>query len=130
MVLRKAALTTAAVLLLLGSCADDEGMEEQDEVGDSNGDAAPKTSLQVNIEGSNIEAGAQEVEVPAPARICLSVESDRKAKLHVHSIPDQTLTFGAGAGRGCFTIDTPWLLAEVEDHESGQSVVKIVTIAK
>lgn len=130
MVLRKALASAAATVLLVGSCADDEGLQGQDEVGDSSSEAAPKTSLQVNIEGSNIQASAREVEVPAAAQICLSVESDRKVKLHVHSMPDQTLTFGRGTGRACFTIDTPWLLAEVEDHESGQLVVKIVTIAK
>jgi hypothetical protein len=130
MVLRKALMSAGATVLLLGSCAGDEGMEGQDGVGDSNGKTTRKTSLQVNIEGSNIQASAREVEVPAAGPICLSVESDRKVKLHVHSVPDQTLTFGRGTGSACFTIDTPWLLAEVEDHESGQLVVKIVTIAK
>lgn len=130
MALRKALATAAATVLLLAGCADDEGMEGQDEVGDTNGETAPKTSLQVNIEGRNIQASAREVEVPAAAPICLSVESDRKAELHVHSMPDQTLTFGPGTGSACFTIDTPWLLAEVEDHESGQLVVKIVSIDK
>jgi hypothetical protein len=137
MVLREVLTTAAATVLFLSSCAEDEGVERRGETGGADGEAggadgeaAPKTSLRVNIEGSDIQASAREVEVPAAAPICLNVESDRRGELHVHSTPDQTLTFRAGIATSCFTIDTPWLLAEVEDHESGQSVVNIVTIAE
>lgn len=54
----------------------------------------------------------------------LVVTSDQPGELHVHSSPEQTLTYGAGTTRLPLMIDRPGLV-EVERHEPEALVLQL-----
>jgi len=57
-----------------------------------------------------------------PVRIV--VESDRPGEFHVHSSPEQYITFPRGESKVSFTVDTPGIV-DVEEHEAEIVVLQL-----
>ena len=64
------------------------------------------------------------VEVPAGEPITLEIEADEAGELHVHSTPEQEITYDAGSSTHEVTIERPGVV-EVESHEPHLVVLQL-----
>lgn len=137
-------LLTAA--LLLGGCAEEEPeagqdtdttaetgsaqteatQSPEDETTPGTTDAIPEatTSIEITIEDGEVSPRGERVEVGVGEQIELVVNSDTDGELHVHSSPEQELTYGVGTTTLPLTIDQPGVV-EVESHEAHQVIVQL-----
>lgn len=74
--------------------------------------------IEIEIEDDEIKPNGARVEVGVGEMVKLRVESDRAGELHVHSTPEQELSFGKGRSVIEFDIAQPGIV-DVEEHESG-----------
>ena len=80
--------------------------------------------IEVEIEDDKVEPNGERVEVGVGELIKLRVESDRAGELHVHSTPEQELSFGKGRSVIEFEIAQPGIV-DVEEHESGVVLLQL-----
>ena len=81
-------------------------------------------AIEVEIEGGKISPNGDRVEVKTGEAITLQIDSDRAGELHVHSTPEQELSFDKGESTVELTIDTPGIV-DVEEHETGVVVLQL-----
>lgn len=82
------------------------------------------TSLDITIEGNAITPSGERIKVSRGETITFNVTSDRAGELHVHSTPDQTLSFGVGETTIELSIDLPGIVA-IEEHEAHITIVSL-----
>ena len=80
-------------------------------------------AIEIEIEGGNISPKGDRVEVDTGKAITLRIDSDRAGELHVHSTPEQELSFKKGKSTVELTIETPGIV-DVEEHETGVVVLQ------
>lgn len=131
----------AAAILLLSGCGDTEPQtaderpsptvtaeEPTDEPSEAESeDNAPEpegTVVEITINGDDVEPSGARVEARLGEPIVLQITSDREGELHVHSTPEQEVTFGVGTTEAELTIEQPGVI-EVEDHHSGLVIVQL-----
>lgn len=81
-------------------------------------------AIEIEIEGGNISPKGNRVEVDTGKAITLKIDSDRAGELHVHSTPEQELSFKKGKSTVELTIETPGIV-DVEEHETGVVVLQL-----
>lgn len=110
-----------AVLLcalpLLAACGD----EESDGTTPAAGTSA---SIEIEFEGDKVTPNGERVEVGAGEPVELVVKSDQPGELHVHSTPEQVLSYGAGTTTLKLTLDEPGVV-DVEAHDLEIVVVQL-----
>ena len=80
--------------------------------------------IEIEIEEDEIKPNGARVEVGVGEMVKLRVESDRAGELHVHSTPEQELSFGKGRSVIEFDIAQPGIV-DVEEHESGVVLLQL-----
>ena len=110
-----------------GSVSTTAGTPTQDAVitGSPEPTADPITTVEVSINGDQITPNGERVEVGVGELLRLSVVSDRAGELHVHSNPEQTLSYGEGTSTLRLKVNNPGVI-DMEDHESGTVIVQLV----
>jgi hypothetical protein len=115
----------AVVLLTLALCAapaltacggdEDPAVEEE---------LQPKI-IQVTIKDGTVDPNGDRVEVAVDQPIELQIDSDAEGEMHVHSDPEQELSYGVGQSKlEVDAVTTPGVV-EIEDHTLDKVVVQL-----
>ena len=112
---------SATVLLLaltgLSACADDTS--------DTPGGDAEPVKVEVTFEGDTVTPNGERVEVETGQPIELEVTADAAGEIHVHSDPEQTLSYDAGTSTvEIEPIDKPGVV-DVESHNLDKVIVQL-----
>lgn len=113
----------AALALVLGTAAL-AGCGDEEKPADSGSDQPTKT-IEVTIEGDDVTPNGDRVEVGVGQPVEFVVESDAEGEIHVHSDPEQELTYGRGTTTlPPIEIDKPGIV-EVESHALEKTIVQL-----
>jgi PBP1b-binding outer membrane lipoprotein LpoB len=110
----------ALAFITLAGCSED-GSQAVDE---SPSPATAGTVVEITIDGDTVEPNGARVEAQVGEPITLQITSDREGELHVHSTPEQEISFDKGTTQAELTIDQPGIV-EVEDHHSDLVIVQL-----
>lgn len=115
---RRLALIAAglATLLTLTSC----GSEEPAGTGTGEGSSE---RIELVFEGGEAPP-TERVPVEAGAEVEIVIKSDEAGELHVHSDPEQTLTYGSGTTTVKVTVDEPGIV-DIERHDPPALVLQL-----
>ena len=138
-----AAAVLAAALLTLGACSDDSTGGSPAESDTSSPSAStpsgspsaspsdeptkPKpsgTTINISIKGDTVNPNGSRVKVKRGEPITLRIDADSPGELHVHSTPEQELSYKAGTTDLPLTIDQPGLV-DVESHTLELVIVQL-----
>lgn len=126
---RLAALALALPLAVgLSGCgggdepADDSSPSASEDTGDGSG--ANAGTIEVSIDGGQIEPVGQRVTASVGEEIVLEVTADQPGELHVHSTPEQTVSYDAGTTKASVPIEQPGVI-EVESHDPSLVILQI-----
>ena len=72
-------------------------------------------SIEVTREGDTFTPNGERVELEVGQTLVLTIDSDVAGELHVHSTPEQEVTYDAGTSEHEITVDRPGVV-EVESH--------------
>ena len=123
-------LVVLAVLVALSGCGSQEAS-----VSNSNADASAGTgsatpdssdsmTIDITVEDGEVKPSGSKVEVKAGQRVHLHIESDAADELHVHSSPEQEISFEAGSTDETLVLDQPGVV-DVEIHDLDKLVVQL-----
>lgn len=133
------AATVAAALLLSGCGADDSGpaadpgtdtsaaSTPSDEESTDAGEDKPRPEgpfADITFEGESATPNGERIDLGVGEELTLRISSDREGELHVHSTPEQEISFPAGQSERKLVIDQPGVV-DVEDHESGLVLLQL-----
>jgi hypothetical protein len=143
---RTALATTIAAALLLGGCGTDEtaGGADQDPTpsatstptdeatesspaGDDEESEKPRPQgpfADLTFKGDSVSPNGERVDLGVGQKLTLRIDSDRPGELHVHSTPEQEITFPAGQSERPLVIDQPGVV-DVEEHDSGRVLLQL-----
>ena len=137
-----AALAAVSCLLLTAGCGgDDTESTSTSGSGASSGDpssgspssggpgsgspgASAATTIRVTFEGDSVTPNGERVDAAVGKPVELLVSADRPGEIHVHSSPEQELTYDAGTTRLQLTIDQPGVV-DVESHTLDKTIVQL-----
>lgn len=85
-------------------------------------DDAGADPIEVTLEEGAYSPLGERVEVEVGEPVVISVTADAPGSLHVHSTPEQEITFEAGASEHEIVLDRPGVV-EVESHEPAPALV-------
>ncbi len=115
--LTAAAAISGLALLGLSGCSEDSSTATPDE-------SSEPTSIQVTVEGDSITPAGERVKVSVGEPVTLEIDSDREGELHVHSTPEQEISFSEGASEHELVLDRPGIV-EVESHDPDIVVLQL-----
>ncbi len=82
------------------------------------------TTIQVTRANGKFSPNGETVEVPVGEEFLLVIDSDQAGELHLHSTPEQTITYEAGTSSHKITIKLPGVV-EVESHDPDSVVLQL-----
>ena len=85
---------------------------------------AARPTIEITFEGGTVTPNGARVAVPMGQEIDLVITADRPGELHVHSTPEQELSYGAGTSTLPLVIDQPGIV-EVESHDPALVIVQL-----
>jgi hypothetical protein len=88
------------------------------------GSGANAGTIEITVEGGSFDPTGERVEATVGEELVLEITSDAPGELHVHSIPEQYVTFGRGTTSASIPIEQPGII-EVEDHGSGAVILQV-----
>lgn len=122
---------TAAVLIilvtLLGACSGEEQSGEQtdpDAESGSSGQIDASEPIEITVEGNEVTPNGERLEVERGETLQFVVTADRPGEFHVHSTPEQVLSFEEGTTDLQLTIDRPGV-ADMELHDPSVTVLQL-----
>jgi hypothetical protein len=111
------ATVLVAALVGLTACGDDESDTPRS-------DAEPAI-IEVSFEGDTVNPNGARVEVESGQPIELEVTADAPGEIHVHSDPEQTLSYDEGSSTvEIAPIDKPGVV-DVESHDLDKIIVQL-----
>ena len=145
--MRNAIVTALITVLTLAGCASEpSGTTEPEPTMSATGSATPSptfaespsaeteptrkpteprlVTIDITIKGGTIRPNGKLVEAKTGEPIRLRFTSDRAGELHVHSKPEQVVSFQRGTSTSKLVVDTPGVV-EVEDHQTGIVVIQL-----
>ena len=81
-------------------------------------------TIDVTVSGNTVDPSGERVEAKVGEEIILRVTSDAPGEIHVHSTPEQELTYKAGTTDLPLTIGQPGLV-DVESHTLNMIIVQL-----
>ncbi|MFC5177452.1 hypothetical protein [Nocardioides taihuensis] len=116
---RAAVLLTLALCALpaLTACGGDEDPAVEEEL-------TPKV-ITITVKDGTIDPNGERVDVAVDQPIELQVDSDAEGELHVHSDPEQELSYGVGQTKLEVDAITMPGVVEIEDHTLDKVVVQL-----
>jgi hypothetical protein len=147
------AVTTVAALLLTGCGGDDSGADDpgsgttsetptstpsesespespeasESEDGEGTEDAKPLPKgpfADITLKGDKASPNGERIKLGVGEKLTLRIDSDRPGELHVHSTPEQEISFPAGQSERKLVIEQPGVV-DVEEHESGMVLLQL-----
>ena len=116
------AIATAAVLLLTATAA--VGCGGSSDTGGSGSSTKPKV-IDVTISGDSVTPNGERVQVATGQQVELKVTADAAGEIHVHSSPEQELSYDQGTSTlELKPIDRPGIVA-VESHSLDKTIVQL-----
>ena len=121
--LRLAAGAAAASVALLGlaGCGDGSADSAETPASSPTQEQAP---IEVTVEGDSISPAGERVKVAVNEPIVIEVTSDRAGELHVHSTPEQEISFTEGTTEHELLLERPGVV-EVESHDPDLVVLQL-----
>ncbi|WP_241005174.1 hypothetical protein [Nocardioides sp. zg-1228] len=126
---RVLARLTPVVLVLavsLTACGDDDTSSPSGSSSPSSSSSSPSSSsgssesgsatVSVTREGDTFTPNGERVELAVGQTLVLTIDSDEPGELHVHSTPEQEISYDEGTSEHEITIDRPGVV-EVESHD-------------
>ena len=115
----------------LTACGDDDPAPASPSPSSSSGSSSPSAStgadsvaLEVTREGDTFTPNGERVELAVGQTLVLTITADEAGELHVHSTPEQEVTYDAGTSEHEITVDRPGVV-EVESHEPDTVVLQL-----
>lgn len=118
------ALVTALSLTACGDGGDADppaGTETSTTTTDEDSASAAVT---LTREGDSFTPNGERVELGVDQTLVLRIEADEAGELHVHSTPEQDISYDAGTSEHEITIDRPGVV-EVESHDPDVIVLQL-----
>jgi uncharacterized protein YcfL len=115
---RTTTLVTALLLTLLSltACSSDSGS--------GSGSGGTGTAVHITIKNGKVTPHGDRVKAKVGQPVTLHIDADTAGEIHVHSSPEQEITFDKGTSTKKLTIDQPGIV-DVEDHALGQVIVQL-----
>ena len=113
-------LVVAAALTACGG-DDDAAPPASSSGATSDGD---DVALTVTREGDEFSPNGERVELAVDQTLVLTIDADEAGELHVHSTPEQDISYGEGTSEHEITIDRPGVV-EVESHDPDVIVLQL-----
>lgn len=104
----------ATVALTAAACGEDQ----------DDGGVAEPTVVEIELSGGEVTPNGDRIEVGAGDPIDLQVTADEPGALHLHTDPEQELSFDEGTETFGIQIDRPGVVV-VESHELDQVIVQL-----
>lgn len=108
-----AAPLALVLALSLAACGSDDATPAGSQGATQDGDDVAVT---VTREGDEFTPNGERVELAVDQTLVLTIDADAAGELHVHSTPEQEITYDAGTSEHELVIDRPGVV-EVESHE-------------
>lgn len=143
---RTALTTTIAAALLLSGCGGDGSTSEADQDPTPSAASSPADETtgsspaeepeesekprpqgpfaDLTFDGDTISPNGERIDLGVGEKLTLRIDSDRPGELHVHSTPEQEISFPAGQSERPLVIDQPGVV-DVEEHESGKVLLQL-----
>ena len=118
-----AAVLTLATALTFGGCSAG-GSSDQMSGGSMSTTSGKGPVLNVTVHGKHVTPNGDRLKVKVGQPVTIHVMSDRAGQLHVHSSPEQELTYRKGMTTLKVTIHTPGVI-DIEDHIANVVVVQL-----
>jgi len=116
-------IATAAVLLATAASAVACG-SSSDNASDGGSTSRPKV-IDVTFKGDSVTPNGERVDVSTGQQVELKVTADEPGEIHVHSSPEQELSYDKGTSTVDLTpIDKPGIV-EVESHALEKTIVQL-----
>ena len=113
---------TAALAFAMASCSsDDESGGSTDQDQDQN---QVIEVIEVTFTGDEVVPSGERVEVKVGQEVTLRVTADAPGEIHVHSDPEQELTYDEGTTDLTLQLDRPGVV-EVESHDLELVIVQL-----
>lgn len=112
--LAAAVAVLGSTLMLVAGCGEEEPPAASTE----------KERIEITFTEGSVTPNGERVEVESGQPVELVVQADEPGELHVHSTPEEELSYGAGTTTLELTIDQPGVV-EVESHHLEQTVVQL-----
>jgi len=116
---RTTTLVTALLLTLLSltACSNDSG-------GGAGAAGGTGTTADITIKNGKVTPHGDRVKAKLGQPVTLNIDADTAGEIHVHSTPEQEITFEKGTSTKQLTIDQPGIV-DVEDHALEQVIVQL-----
>ncbi len=101
-----------ALALALGACSDDGGTDKPS----AGASETAEATLEVTIKDGAITPNGERLDVGIDEEITLTITSDVDGEFHVHSTPEQEVTFTEGTTTATLSFDRPGVV-EMEAHD-------------
>ena len=85
---------------------------------------AERPTIEITFEGGTVTPNGERVAVPMGQEIDLVITADQPGELHVHSTPEQELSYEAGTSTLPLVIDQPGIV-EVESPDPALVIVQL-----
>ena len=82
------------------------------------------TTIDITITATDVEPSGEQLDVQAGIPITLRITAEQAGELHVHSSPEQEITYDAGTSEKTLLLDQPGIV-DVEDHGLDKLIVKL-----
>lgn len=129
------ALTSA---LVLGACGGDDDSTPaaspspsetpsetpSDDETSSPSESPAETRIEITRQGGTIDPSGARVKIDLGEPVILVIDADAEGELHVHSTPEQDVTYEAGTSEHEIVIDRPGVV-EVESHDPDLVVLQL-----
>ena len=122
-----------AVLALFGCASADDSTPEDSATATSTGSSSSDPSsdsspsgvvVDVTFKGDSVTPNGERIDAKVGEPITLNIDAETAGELHVHSTPEQEVTYDAGTSTHQVTIDQPGIV-DIESHHLEKVVVQV-----
>lgn len=111
-----------AATLLLGACG--SGDDTDDPSSSESSEKSSETRVEISFQDGLYDPNGARVKVGVGDPVVLVIDADAEGSLHVHSTPEQDITFSEGTSEHEVVIDRPGVV-EVEAHDPTSIVLQL-----